>query len=770
MVRRISTRVIEHKYVVLAIVLIITVFFGLQIKSLVIKTDLTDLFPRSHPFIKTHEKYKDQLGSPFKVFMMLRVKKGDIYNRTTLEKTIRLTDGLDAIPGVNHNHVYSIASHKLKKVRVTKDAIITENLMKEVPASMDQFRDTIRTTPGIFGVWVSSDEKSLLFTAGFIERLMEHEVIFKAVNRLIEEESDLNHDIYAAGEPILMGWVNNYQQEMWLIFGATFLSLFVLLYFYFRNLTGVLVPVSSTVVGGIWGLGFVGLVGYNLEPLVLVIPLLITARALSHAVQITERYFECYQESQDVKQACVDCMSSILPPGTLGIVTDALGILFIAVAPIPIIQKLAYMCGFWAISIVFTGLIFAPLLISLLPPSRNIEQIVDTERGTVQKTLSVMARIGFGRGAIVTLILVIILAVFTTIVASKVNIGDIHPGSPLLWEDSDYNIAIDQINNNFPGTEELYVIIEGEGPDAVETPRFLRILDSFQRHMEDSPLVGHTLSVADFLPIIYRYIYGGHPKWETLPLGDLQSSQIFYRLGVHAAPGDYDLYFAGDRSLANIIVWYKDHMGNTLRNAIATVKEFMEEEKELLAGEKCTLRLASGNIGVLAAINETVQDSQLLNVLLVMSVVFLLCSLTYRSVVAALILMVPLNLTNMITLSIMRWLDIGLNINTLPIVSVGVGVGIDYGIYLLSRLCEEFQTVGEYTSSVATKAIKTTGKAIFFTATTMVIGVIFWYFLSSMKFQAEMGLLLAIIMSINMVGALVVIPTMVYIFRPKFLG
>lgn len=770
MVRKISRWIMEHRYLVLGIILIVTLFFAGQMRKIVIKTELSDLYPRNHPFIKIHDKYKDQLGSPFKVFVMLKVKDGSIYNRETLEKVIRITDELDAIPGVNHNQIYSIASRKLKKIKVTEDAILTEDLMREVPASLEEFKETVRMTPGIFGVWVSRDEKSVIFTAGFIERLMEYDVIFEKVNALIGEESDARHEIYAAGEPVLMGWVNKYQGEMWWIFGATFFSLFALLYYYFRNLPGVLVPLISTIVGAIWGLGFVGFIGYNLEPLILVIPLLITARGLSHAVQITERYFECYHEVKQVKEACIRCMSSILPPGCLGTITDALGILFIAVAPIPIVQKLAYMCGFWAISIVFTGLIFAPLVMSFFRAPRNIPEIVDTERGLVQKTLGFLSGLGYGRRAVVTLIVVIVLAVFAGIMSSKVEIGDIHPGTPLLWEDSKYNMAIDQINKNFPGTEELYVIVEGEVPRTVERPGFLRILASFQRHMEESALVSRTLSVADFLPPIYRAIYGGNPKWETLPLDRIQASQIFNRVEAHSAPGDYDLYFARDGSAANIIVWYKNHMGETLRNAVATVQEFIEEKKEELVKEKCTFQLASGNIGLLAAINETVKDSQLLNVILVMGTVFLLCSLTYRSIVAAVILMIPLSLTNMITLSIMYWLDIGLNINTLPIVSVGVGVGIDYGIYLLSRLCEEYQAVGGYSSSVATTAIKTTGKAIFFTATTMVIGVIFWYFLSSMKFQAEMGLLLAIIMFINMVGALVVIPMLVYIFKPKFLG
>ena len=457
----------------------------------------------------------------------------------------------------------------------------------------------------------------------------------------------------------------------------------------------------------------------------------------------------------------------------LGIVTDALGILLIAVAPVPMMQKLAYLCGFWAFSNIITGMLFTPVFISYSASwhPKNIAKIVDMEKGLTQRILGGIAKLGYGKAGIATFVVTIVLAAVTGWIASNVEIGDIHPGSPILWEDSDYNVAIDQMNKNFPGTEELYVIFEGDGPRAVEAPGFLRAVNSFQDHMEAQPLVSRTLSVSDKLPRLSRAMFAGYPKWETLPENGDQSCQLYYALKARAAPGDYDLYFAEDGSVANVVVWYKDHMRNTLLSAIESVREFMEEKKDLLAKEKCTVQLASGNLGLLAAINATVEDAQLLNFILVMGVVFLLCSWNYKSVVAAIILMIPLNLTNIITLSIMHYLEIGLNINTLPVVSVGVGVGIDYGIYLLSRICEEFQAGGgEYSATVASRAIKTTGKAIFFTATTMIVGVIFWYILSSMKFQAEMGLLLALIMFINIFAALVLIPTLVNIFRPKFLG
>jgi predicted RND superfamily exporter protein len=764
---------IRHRYVCLGIIALITLFFICQLGKIKVESLFSDLLPKNHPYITIHNKYKDQLGDPLKVFLMLQVKEGDVFNKKTLEKTVRITNYLDAIPGVNHNQIYSIGSRKIKKITVTAFGIMTENFMEEVPKTgeeMEAFKETVLNSTHVYGIWVSPDVKSILFTAGFIPELVDYNIVFKRIREIIESESDENHLVHAAGEPVLKGWVYHYQNEMRLIFGVTFLTLFFLLYIYFRNVVGMVVPIVSTCLGVIWGLGFCGFLGYNLDPLTLVIPLLIAARALSHSVQVTERYFECYDDIGDVKAACVESASSILPPGTLGIVTDSLGIFLIAVAPIPIMQKMAYICGFWASSILLTCLIFTPLLISFFTPPKNIPEIVDMKKGKTQAVLGTIAKLGFGKAGKITFATAVILFAITGWFSLKVRIGDINPGTPILWPDSDYNIAVDQINRNFPGMDELYVIVEGAERVAIADPDFMDVLDSFQSHMRESPQVASTLSLANLLTPINRSVYGGYAKWSILPNDRYQIYQLFCILTGNSAPGDYDRFVSRDERVANVIVWYKDHMGDTIRIALSSANDFINENKELLKKNKISFQLASGNLGVLAAANETIKDSQFLNFVLVMGAVFLLCSLTYQSMVAAIILMIPLNLANLITLSIMNALGIGLNINTLPIVSVGVGVGIDYGIYILSRLCEEYKNKGEYSFLTASTAIRTTGKAIFFTATTMIAGVIFWYFLSSMRFQAEMGLLLAIIMFINMLGALLLIPSLVYVFKPKFLG
>jgi predicted RND superfamily exporter protein len=211
-------------------------------------------------------------------------------------------------------------------------------------------------------------------------------------------------------------------------------------------------------------------------------------------------------------------------------------------------------------------------------------------------------------------------------------------------------------------------------------------------------------------------------------------------------------------------VWYKDHRSETVERALQRAKAFQYGGQSALE-----FRLASGTLGLISAINETVAHSQLRVLLLVLALIFLLCSVTYKSIVAALLLLVPVNFSNLIAASLMAFMNIGLDVNTLPVLAVGTGVGIDYAIYLMSRICEEYPRWGNYEQTLS-RAISTTGRAILFTASTLVVGMAPWYFLSSLRFQADMGLLVAALMVINMIAALVVIPLLVSVLKPKFIA
>src|SRR6266496_3135666 len=369
----------DYRLAATIMVILLTFFFGWQLKHLDISTRFSDLLPRNHPYIQIFEKYP-AFGSPFTISLVVEVKKGTIYNPVTLQKIQEATRRVDLIPGVDHDQILSIASRKVKHVEATIGGIQATNLLVgPVPNTTEEvvkLRDKVRSTGGVAGTLVSFRDDAALVQATFIERLTDYNVIFNGVNDIVKKLQDQDHEIHAAGHPMLTGWVYHYQQEMYFIFGLGLVAMGCFLVLHFRNIVGVVTPLIVAVVSAIWGFGFAGLLGYNLDPLIIAVPVLLVARALSHSVQMCERYFEIYNEVGDVRKASVDSLISLFPPGVVGILCDAAGLFIIAIAPIRLIEKIAYVSGLWSLSLVITAVALTFLLLSYLPPPTNVRKVI----------------------------------------------------------------------------------------------------------------------------------------------------------------------------------------------------------------------------------------------------------------------------------------------------------------------------------------------------------------------------------------------------------
>jgi predicted RND superfamily exporter protein len=763
----------DHRTGATIAVVLVTAFFAWEVKHLDISTRFSDLYPRNHPYIKVFEKYP-AFGSPFTVSLVVEAKKGTIYNPETLRKIQEATTLVDLIPGVDHDQILSIASRKVKHVEATVGGIQAANLLvgatPSTPEEIAKLRANVRSTGGVVGTLVSFREDAALIQATFIERLTDFDVIFKSVNEIIGKLKDQDHEIHAAGQPMLTGWVYHYQKEMYVIFALGLLAMGLFLVLHFRNVAGVVTPLVVGVLSAVWGFGFAGLLGYNLDPLIIVVPVLLVARALSHSVQMCERYFEIYNEVGDVRKASVDSLVSLFPPGVVGIICDAAGLFIIAIAPIRLIEKLAYVCGLWSLSLVITAVFVTFLLLSYLPPPKNVQKVVlSSERkgGFLYRIFSFITLFSSTpRWSIATCVFFLAVTLVSGWWAFHRSIGDVNPGTPLLWPDSPYNTAIRKINERFAGFDVLQAVVEGK-PESIKTSDGLNLMQQFQRHMELDPEVGATFSFSDQVAQVNRLFHGGYPKWGVIPENNTDSAMLFQLSMTGSSPGDFDRLFTRDFSAGNVTVWYKDHRGETVERALQRAASFRPENKNGGAPD-LTVRLASGTIGLLGALNETIGRLEVLTVVLISLVIFAITTFIYRSFIAGLLLTVISNTAYLITSAIMYHLEIGLDVNTLPIGAVGMGIGIDYNIYLMSRMCEEYRMNPNY-SKLIPASIFTTGKAIFFTATTMVVGIILWYFMSSLRFQAEMGLLLSAVMLAHVILALFFQSAFMLILQPKFI-
>lgn len=758
----------RHRLAIIVVLGAVTVFWAIQARHVEMYSQFSDLLPQGHPYIQAYNQQKETFGGAANIItLVLAVQEGDIFTTKTLEKVKYLTEQMDLFGGVDHNQVASISHVKIRHVKALPGGMIRSYpvLPADIPTDprdLALLRFEMFNNDLVYNQYISADGKAALILAGFNEDRLDYREIHREIIRLKTEVEDDTTSLYVAGEPMLKGWVWFFSNELYLIFAVTALFMFIPLAFYFRRLYGVIVPFVGAIIQTIWGLGMIGILGYNLDPLILVIPLLISARAISHSVQMTERYFEDLQESGNTNHAAKTALSDLLLPGLIGVVADAGGILVLAVATIPLIHKLAFYGSFWAVSNVFTILHLTPLLLSFLPTPQVTAHYTPVVMLRALERTGRVATHKAGRWIVAAVGVVIIVGGVN--IALRVPIGEQEVGSPLLWRDSHYNVSVREINKRFAGANQLIIYLEGNEENILKEPRVLAGIEEFRRYLLQQPEAGGTREIASLVRGLNRLWHYNDPRWQVLPPDRVTAANLLfvYEAG---APNSRAIFEYTDRLGQNgqIVVFYKDAKGDTIREAVARAKKFIAEHPV----EGVRFRLAGGLMGTTAALNEEIDRSEKQATLLVILTVYLLVFGSYGSFTAANMVMIALLAAGVASYMYISFMGIGVNINTLPVTAVGMGIGVDYILYVVDRIRREVPLEGSMIQGIK-RAISTTGMAVTFTATTMIAGIIPWYFMSSLRFSAEMALLLAILLVTHWLSALLLTPALFAIIKPRF--
>lgn len=763
-------QLIRHRQLVVIAVTIVTLIFAAFAARLQLISRFDEQLPQNHPFIKVHTEYAPTFGGANTIMIMLEVQQGTIFTQETLTKIFEMTQRLDRVYGINHDLINSIAHRTNRRVRMLSGGLqVVDPVMAHAPKNADeveQVRRIVHTSRNLYGVLVSLDEKAALITATFIEGRLDHRRMFDEVmGSVVEPFQDENTRIYVAGPPWLYGWVYYYAKEVYLIFLATALLLWLLLYAYFRDIRGALRPTITGVISAIWGLGFIKMIGFSLDPLTLVIPFFITARAVSHSVQMHDRYYEEYRKASWQKEpAIVAAFAELFTPTLSGILTDALGLLVMLLVPIVLLQKLAISAAVWILSIAVSELLLNPIIYYYLrePDVRVVEA---RERGLFKRAIYAAAdAILSPAGRILTVASWVVIVGISASFWRHLVIGDPTAATPLLYRDSPYNAAHARIQETFGGVEEFMVVVERKGEkDTVVAPEVLRTIEKFQKYLERDPSVGASFSFVDILTVVNAAVHELEPKWEVLPRSlsevNLLLASYFTGTSYHESNRVIDFKYRA----APIRFFVTDHKGENVRRVVQRAKEFIAAHPM----ESAQFRLAGGLIGVLAAANEELWKNDILVNVLGFGTIFLVLVVTYRSLMAGIYMLLPLLVANAVINAYMGARDIGINIHTLPVVTVGVGFGIDYGLYIVSRIIEEYRR-GLPLPEAVRITIATSGKAVTFTAVTMILGTLFWTF-SNLRFSAEMGLLLALWMGVSFLATVTLLPVLVVMLQPRFI-
>lgn len=764
---------LRHRGLAWTLFVLVTAFFAAGLPNVKLQTIFSDLLPQDDPFVQVYQDHPG-FGNPLTVAVMIKRKDGDIYNAETLRKVWQFTRDIDLAPGVDHDQILSIASTKARYSESTANGIDMRPLMEDKPPAtaeeLARFRTLVEKSPNTRVFLISRDDGATLVTATFIERLLDYGEAYEYVQGLVEAARDEHHEVHVAGQPMLIGWVYQYEAQMMGIFATTVGLLVLALAFYMRSVVGILTPIVTSATAATWAFGLVGWLDISIEPLLMVVPLLLTARSFSHAVQFTERFYEVHAEVGDRVKAAEITMSVMMAPSIVGIITDILGIAIVGFAPIPAMVRHAVFCGMWAVWLIPTGVVLISLLLASLPAPGRRRSGGGTP-GRFAGAMRRIARLSTGRGARYTAGAVVIGGVLAVYIAAQIKIGNPVEGTNLFWPDSEFNTAVREINASFPGVNTLEIVLEGKDPDSLEflvqKVEMVETALRLQRYMEsvDEPPRA-TLSFVDYMAEGNRLFNGGNTKW--LPLDPVQASMSAAAFGVTMGSSAKNFSHLVDDKWHNATVslWYRDNRQDTVDRALADARAAVAAVGE--DHDYFRVRLGTGTIPLQQAVNLVIDRYHWVVTALMNVFILITCSLAYRSLLAGVLLLIPVNLANQTLYAAMHLLGVGLDVNSMIVAAIGLGVGIDYGIYLLSRICEEYHAhEGDWHTAIGA-ALGTTGKAILFTATIMVLGIAPWYFLSGLKFVADMGLLIIVIMAINMVLALIVLPLLVWFVRPGF--
>ena len=665
-------------------------------------------------------------------------------------------------------------------------------------------------------------------------------------------------EVFIAGEPRLYGWIYNYADDVFWILVVTYLIEWVLRWLYFHDWRGSLRPTLTGVLAAIWGLGFIHLIGFALDPLMLVVPFLITARAVSHAIQMHDRYYEEFEKHDwDKRKAIVASFAELFVPTFSGIATDALGVLVILLVPVVMLQKLAITASWWILAITVSEMLLNPIVYFYLKAPEP-ELVILRETGGFRRLINRVTDWTLApTGRVVILAAWALLTVGSGYFLRGLIIGDPTAASPLVWEDSPYNTAHGKIQETFGGVEPLIVVNEGYDKDAMKDPPSLQSMQGLQRYLERDPGVGYSFALVDILLAVNSVFHELEPKWGVIPNNWVDVGGLFFIFFSSSPPTETAKYVDPAYTTSHVTFFCRNHKGDTIRRIIMRTEEYIgqtylpalglevsedhekktvtiskvqegssatkgevddgsgtasplqvgdviksvgeievhslmdlynglrtdantgpaehfkvergSEELEIITPVpwKAAYRLAGGLIGVLAAANEELVRNDLLMNLLGFGTIYIILLFTYRSFAAGIYMLLPMVISNGFVNAFMSVRGIGVNLHTLPLVTVGVGFGIDYALYIVSRIIEEIRIKHDLFEAVK-EALCTSGKSVTFTAVTMIMSTALWTF-SHIRFDAEMGGLLAIWMGISYVGSQTLLPVLILIFKPSFI-
>ena len=755
-----------HRTLILALFALGTVILGaVALRGLHIDTSFTKTLPVRHEYMRT---YLDPRVAEFqganRVLVALIARDGNMFTPEFFAALRKATDAIIVMDGIDRTRVQSIFTPNVRYLEVVEDGIEAGNVTPEdftpTPENFARVRDNIRKA-GIIGRLVANDFSGALVSAIVLDqdaqgRPVDPIAVAHALEREVRQPLGRHGiDVHMIGFAKVVGDIADGAAAVVMFAGITLVLTLVAVRAYCQSWRIAFVPVLCSLVAVIWQLGSLVVLRYGIDPIGLLVPFLIFAIGVSHGVQKISAAADAALAGLDSEAAARRVFRQLLVPAVIALLADLVGFVTILLIPVQVIREMAITASIGVAIVILTDLVLLPVLVSYVRFDPGYRGRVERRQHRLTALWHHMSAITGRRPALVIILIAALLGLGGWWKGRETPIGDTQAGVPELRANSRYNRDNDVITSKFSiGVDVLTAIIESEQPLCVSHDLMTGV-DRFAWHMRNVPGVQEVITLPFIAKVAIAGWNEGSLKWRSIPREQTQLTQSTRYIETSTGLLDENC------DIVPVLMFLTDHRAATIARAVAAVKEWRAQNP--LPGAR--VRLAAGNVGVMAATNETVQAKELLILAGVFGAVIVMCLLTFRSVTGTMLVVVPLALVSVLVYAVMALVGIGLKVSTLPMVALGAGIGVDYGIYLFSRM-QEFLHQGLSVRESYERTLRVTGASIIFTGITLAIGVATWVF-SPLKFQADIGIMLTFMFLVNMLAAIILLPALAaWLIRP----
>ncbi|MDP5135453.1 MMPL family transporter [Rheinheimera baltica] len=758
LVNKFEYALFRHRTLVIIAFVAATIFLLMKATTIKLDAAFTKNIPLQHQYMQTYLRHAQDFGGANNILVSLCDQNGDIFNEGFFDTFRKAHDELLYTSGVNRVLVKSLFSPSTRFVEVVEDGfaggpVIPADFVANA-AGLAKVKENTEKA-GIVGRMVADDYSCAMISAQLLDVDPETGKQIDTIGFANTLEQNVRGkyqsdtiSVHIIGFAKMVGDVAEGAKGVLVFFAIAIAVTSIMVFFFCRSLMLTVLPIACSLIAVIWQMGLLSVMGFGIDPMSILVPFLVFAIGVSHGVQMINSTGKRVAAGMDAKTAAQASFRKLLVPGGVALLSDTVGFLTLLIIEIGVIRELAITASLGVAVIILTNLILLPVLMSFVRFSKSYKERASAPSPKIDKVWYALSAFATRKYAAVILLITAALFAFGYMQSQQLKIGDLHAGAPALHENSRYNQDTFLITDRYAISVDYLNVMVETIPSACTEHSIMAKVDRFQWLMENVEGVQSTVSLASVSKSINAAFNEGNVKWRVLPRNTQSLVQASSR--VETSTG----LLNADCSVMPVILFLQDHKAQTIERVVAAAKKYGSE----LGDEQTQFMLASGPVGVMAATNEAVAEAQQPMMWYVYGAVIILCLLSFRSMRATISVILPLYVVSVLATALMTWLQIGLTVSTLPVIALGVGIGVDYGIYILSNMSQMLRD-GTGVRQAYYEALKERGSAVLFTGITLAIGVSTWVF-SALKFQVDMGILLTFMFIVNMLGAIVVLPAL----------